>query len=93
MNFELGSIKFKDRDKKATAIEKNREQLQPAEFADIYVVLTGSFIKSSAKIELKINGGTGYFDLKNIPYAKQEFKIFESDGNRYKNVIIEDYQR
>lgn len=89
----LNSISIKERELFSIAGERNKEKLEPGEFGDYYIIVEGTYLDNSYTLQMTVNGTKEEYILKNIPYKKQEFKVFVADENDYKNVILKDYRR
>lgn len=93
ININFPSIKVKNRTVLARAMEEKKEHISKGEYLDLYLVLEGAYTKPELTLSMLVNNELGKFNLRNIPYKSQEFKVYTTDGNNYKSVIIEDYQR
>jgi|GEM_PF-2474394 len=89
----LNSIDIEKRERFALAGEINKEKLEPGEMRDYYILLEGTYLDNSYTVLMNVNGQDKEYKIKNIPYNKQEFKVFIEDANNYINLRLENYQR
>lgn len=89
----LNSISVKDRLTGWIAIEENKERLFRNEYTDLYLVLHGNYTDPSLYLTFNCNGKMREVIIQNIPYSKQDFRVFVVEENKYTTVEIEDYWR
>lgn len=89
----LNTICVKDRPTAWVAVEANKERLIAGEYTDLYLVVDGNYIDPSLKITFVCNNKSAEVVISNIPYSKQEFRVFVVENNNYTSVSIEDYWR
>lgn len=89
----LNTFFAKDRIVSWVAVEANKEKLAPGEFTDLYLVVHGNFIDASLGLTFNCNNKNVDISIKNIPYSKQDFRVFVAEDNNYTSVSIEDYWR
>lgn len=89
----LNSINVKDRLTGWIAIEKNKERLFRNEYTDLYLVLHGNYTDPSIYLTFNCNGKMREVIIQNIPYSKQDFRVFVVEEDKYTSVEIEDYWR
>lgn len=93
LKIPVNKISIKEREIFAVALESNKEILRPGEFLDIYIIAEGAYIDSSYTFQLNVNGKEESYYIKNIPYDKQEFKIFVPKDNYYDYQTVNEYRR
>jgi hypothetical protein len=93
ININLSSIKVKDRAVLGRALEEKKDKLLKGEYVDLYLVLEGAYTEPQMNLNILINNEVGEFNLKNIPYKSQKFKVFISNDSNYDYVTVEDYRR
>jgi hypothetical protein len=89
----VNQMAVKNRKIEAVAVENEKEVISSGEFTDIYLVLDGSFLDKSYTLLMNLNGQTVTVKITNIPYDKQEFNIFKTDGTGYQSITIPNYRR
>lgn len=89
----LNSISVKDRLTGWIAIENNKERLFRNEYTDLYLVLHGNYTDPSLYLTFNCNGKMREVIIQNIPYSKQDFRVFVVEEDKYTTVEIEDYWR
>lgn len=89
----LNSISVKDRLTGWIAIENNKERLFRNEYTDLYLILHGNYTDPSLYLTFNCNGKMREIIIQNIPYSKQDFRVFVVEENKYTTVEIEDYWR
>ena len=89
----LNSIMAKDRVTGWVAVESNKEKLLNGEFTDLYLIVHGDYTDSSLHLNFTCNNKAASVSIDNIPYSKQDFRVFIVEDNQYTSVSIEDYWR
>lgn len=93
LKIPVNLIGIKEREIFAVALENNKEILRPGEFLDIYIIAEGAYLDNSYTFQLNVNGKLESYYIKNIPYDKQEFKIFVPKDNYYDYQTVNEYRR
>lgn len=75
------------------AIESNKEILRTGDFTDIYLVIQGDYLDPSLDLIFNCNNKDVEVRIGNIPYTRQEFRVFIAENNNYTTVTIDDYWR
>lgn len=93
LQIPLSSFSIEDRSTVWIVAEENRQQLLPGEICDLYFILEGNWTDPSLQINFNLNGKDTSTIIMNIPYSRQEFKVFHAEDNIYTTIKIEDYWR
>lgn len=87
----VGLVKLKERELFFVAMETNKERLKPNDFVDIYIMENGLYPDTAITLFLTINGKEQNFLLSDIPYQKQDFKVYSSENKLYENISLDNY--
>lgn len=89
----VGLVRVKERELYFIAMETNKERLQPDDYVDIYIMENGIYPDTAITLFLTINGKEQNFLLSDIPYQKQDFKVYSIEDKAYLNVSLDNYIR
>lgn len=89
----VDKLKVKNREVFAVAIEKDEEKIFPGNYVDIYLILNNVGLEANLELKLNIDTKNKEILVTNLPYQKQEFKVFEALSNDYVSVMIDEYAR
>ena len=89
----LSLLTIKERKLYAIAWEENKQVLKRGETCDLYIVVEGDYTDPTLNIAFNVNGKDNEISIQNVPYTRQEFKVFMAEGKNYTSITIEEYWR